>query len=78
MNKTEIVTDLFLGVLDFWELKGGQKINPELGDVIEQYLGLSYTCGAENVIKKMKELIVNSNSNGLISVTYLKTILDSI
>ena len=78
MEQPDKVTDLFLAVLDFWELKGGEQINPELADVIELHLKLAYTSGAEMVIDKMKELIVNSNSNGLISVTYLKLILDTL
>ena len=72
------ITDIFLSTLDYWGLSGGEQINPELADVIELHLKLAYTSGAEMVIDKMKELIVNSNSNGLISVTYLKTILDTL
>ena len=78
MDHPERVTDLFLGVLDFWEMNGGQKINPELADIIELHLGLAYTCGAESVIERVKEFMVTKSRHGQLPITYLKILLDEI
>jgi len=76
MAKSEVTTDLFLAVLDFWELKGGEKINPELADIIELHLDLAYTCGAESVIEKIKETIATkANKAGQLPISYIKMIL---
>ncbi len=58
MVKNQVTTDLFLAVVDSWQqYKGGEKIDPDLCDIIELHLNYAYVCGFDEISTKITKFL---------------------
>ena len=81
MIKNDVVTDLFLAVVDSWtEYHRGETINPELCDIIEQHLNYAYAAGFDELSRKLVVLLdehIREKYNYQISAKYVKEQIDT-
>lgn len=79
MLKHDAVTNNFLAIVDSWqEYKGGEKINPELADIIEKHLEYVFVAGFDEIAIDILRLIrKQATSDGKITASYLRTIINN-
>lgn len=77
MDKHDAVNNSFMALVDSWqEYKGGDKLNPELCDLIEQHMSYVYVAGFDEIYNEI-EKIINAylSRNQAIPPTFLRTVI---